>query len=560
MAPGSAPREVHPGDLLVYTLTARNNGPSVARNVTAVDELPRSITFLGSDDGCTADGQTVTCGPEALLAAGSTRTWTFTTRLDPAYLGDGSDLGNVAIIRSDTNDDNSGNNSSPLVVPPGQVVPTADLAITKRAASGTPVSPGSTFDYVLTVSNSGPSQAAGVVVTDTLPAALAFVSSADGCTSTGQNVTCPELATLAVGASRTYTIKVRVSADYRGDGSSIRNVAKVTSDTADPDTSDNTAEAGLPGRPPTRGLADLMVEKTATGPQVAPGETIPYTITVINKGPGDAHQVVVTDRVPAPLTYLSSRPAGCRYDGTTRTVTCPAKDLLKAGDTLSYTLVMRLDAAYRGNGSDAVNTASVTSQDVDPDTANNTSTAPLPYHGRPAKPRRDMAVHAWFAKKSVTPGKTVRLKTRVRNNGPSASSGRGTHTLSLPAGLTFVGKIPPGCRRSSPTKTVCGIPPGLDPHAGRDVIHEFSVRVSPHARAGRVLTGHDHVDEPGDGIRTNDDADFSVRVCRAADGPCSGQTGHPPKGHKPCRAGHPPHSHGQCPRQQHAAHSKHPGH
>ncbi|MFE4589740.1 DUF11 domain-containing protein [Streptomyces laurentii] len=243
-------RTVHPGDLLAYTLTVKNNGPDAAKNVTATDNLPAPVTFVSSPDGCTAAGQRVTCGPEAALAVGGTKKWTFTARLDPAYTGDGSDLGNVAVVTSDTHDTNTGNNSNPPVAPPGPIVPEADLAITKKTANDTPVPPGSVFDYVLTVTNTGPSQAARVKVTDTLPAPLAFVSSADGCTATGRDVTCPELAALAVGTSRAYTLTVRLSDDYCGDGSDIRNVAQVTADTPDPHPSDNAAGAGLPGGRP----------------------------------------------------------------------------------------------------------------------------------------------------------------------------------------------------------------------------------------------------------------------------------------------------------------------
>ncbi|MGW4380215.1 DUF11 domain-containing protein [Kitasatospora sp. NPDC004531] len=504
-------RVVHPGDLLQYTLTAKNNGPAVARNVIATDELPASLTFVSSADGCTADGRTVSCGPEAVLAVGASKSWTFLARLDPAYLGDGSDLGNVAVVSSDTGDSDSGNNSTPPVVPPGPIVPAADLAITKKPVGDAPVPPGATFDYVLTVTNNGPSRAGRVQVTDTLPAPLAFVSSPDGCTADGQSVNCPALAGLDVGASHTWTVTVRLDADYSGDGSDVRNRAAVSSDTDDPNPANNTAEAGLPGGRTPRAVADLAVEKTATGPQVAPGESVPYTITVTDNGPGDAEHVVLTDRVPAPLTYLSSQPAGCRYDAATRELTCPVADRMRPGEQIVYTLALRLDPAYRGDGSDAVNTATVTAATVDPNTADNTDSAPLPSGGHPAKPKRDVAVQARLATDRATPGESVRLETRLHNNGPSATGGQGVQTVTLPAGLTFAGPLPPGCTASSPTEAVCAIPPGLVPDSA-DVTYGFTVLVSPDAGADLVLTGHSHVDEPGDDVPADDDAGFTLRT------------------------------------------------
>ncbi|MFD0569450.1 DUF11 domain-containing protein [Kitasatospora gansuensis] len=134
----------------------------------------------------------------------------------------------------------------------------ADVAITKKPASAAPVAPGESFDYTVTVTNNGPSDAKGLVVTDALPAVLKFVSASDSCTAAGQDVTCPKLATLAAKASKTYTITVQLDPAYTGDGSDVRNQAKAATDSADPDLSNNTSDGAtgtLPGpgpNPPLR--------------------------------------------------------------------------------------------------------------------------------------------------------------------------------------------------------------------------------------------------------------------------------------------------------------------
>ncbi|MFD0569446.1 DUF11 domain-containing protein [Kitasatospora gansuensis] len=127
------------------------------------------------------------------------------------------------------------------------------MAITKKATSTTPVAPGETFDYTITVTDNGPSQAAGLVVSDELPSVFNFVSASDGCTAAGRSVTCPKLASLAVGASKSYTITVQLDPAYAGDGTDVRNQAKVVTDSPDPDQSNNTSDAstgGLPGPGP----------------------------------------------------------------------------------------------------------------------------------------------------------------------------------------------------------------------------------------------------------------------------------------------------------------------
>ncbi|WP_254552232.1 DUF11 domain-containing protein [Kitasatospora sp. MMS16-BH015] len=526
-AVGTAP--VVPGTDFSYELTVTNNGPSQAKNVSVTDNLPGVLAFVSADSGCTGTGRMVICTGPATLDVGKTRTYKITVKLDAGYSGDGSDIRNQASVKSDTADPDMSNNTSdagtgglpgpgPGPNPPAPA--SADLAIVKKTANDTRVSPGATFDYAFTVTNNGPSRALGVVVTDPLPAPLAFVSSADGCTAAGQNVVCPRLVELAVGASRTYTITVRLDADYDGDGSEIRNTARVAADTADPVSANNSSQAGLPGGKPARGVANLAVEKKSTGPQAAPGETVPYTITVTNKGPSnDAYQVVLADKLPAPLSYVSSQPAGCVLDSASRTVRCPVKNRLRVGEKFSYTLLLRLDPGYTGDGSDVLNTATVSGDNLDPDTADNTSTAPLPDNGRPAPPKRDLAVTATVGADSVTPGGTVQLRTVIRNLGPSATSGRGTHTVTLPEGVTFTGQAPAGCAFESPARAVCTVPaqlvPGGNAEAGAQtdsVAYEFTLRLSADAGHGAVVLGDASVDEPDDQVSRNNSAPFTIRA------------------------------------------------
>ncbi|QZQ55884.1 DUF11 domain-containing protein [Curtobacterium sp. TC1] len=100
-----SPSTVAPGDEVEYTVTARNRGPSVAQQVGAVDDLPAAMRFIGSDDGCTAEGQRVTCRSEIALAMGETHDFRLRAVLDPDYQGDGSDVVNVATATSPTDPD-----------------------------------------------------------------------------------------------------------------------------------------------------------------------------------------------------------------------------------------------------------------------------------------------------------------------------------------------------------------------------------------------------------------------------------------------------------------------
>ncbi|MFE0421414.1 hypothetical protein [Streptomyces sp. NPDC058953] len=259
---GSGP--VTPGQTFDYRITASNAGPSATTNVVITDTLPAGLTFVSSPDGCTASGQTVTCPAASAMPVGGSQSWTFRVRLSDAYTGNGSDLGNRATVRHDVADPNQANNTTGAVTPPGGVTePRADLRTVKQTVTTTPVSPGQTFDYRVTVTNAGPSIAQGVRIRDPLPAQLAFVSSPDACTASGQNVSCSSTARLAVGASVSWTFRVRIDPGYAADGTALRNTATATSTTQDPDTTNNSGSAGVPGGRVTPPTADVTLVKRA---------------------------------------------------------------------------------------------------------------------------------------------------------------------------------------------------------------------------------------------------------------------------------------------------------
>ena len=107
-----------------------------------------------------------------------------------------------------------------------------DLSIAK-SDSPDPVTAGQNLTYTITVTNpnaSGTNDAAGVVVTDTLPAGVDFVSAA-GCTHAGSTVTC-NLG--QVNAASTSTVAIVVKTKKEG---TLTNTATVTSDqTQSPDS------------------------------------------------------------------------------------------------------------------------------------------------------------------------------------------------------------------------------------------------------------------------------------------------------------------------------------
>ena len=113
---------------------------------------------------------------------------------------------------------------------------------------------------------------------------------------------------------------------------------------------------------------DLSIAKT--GPAtVMPGGTIAYTITVENDGGDPATNVVVTDVLPASVTFVSATPSQGTCSGTT-TITCTLGTL-----AASATATIALNVTAPATPQAVANTATVTATETDPDATDNADTA-----------------------------------------------------------------------------------------------------------------------------------------------------------------------------------------
>jgi uncharacterized protein len=124
-------------------------------------------------------------------------------------------------------------------------------------------------------------------------------------------------------------------------------------------------------------IADLSVTKTDSPDPVTAGANITYTITVANLGAIAAPAVALSDTIPAGTTFVSMSPvAGWTIStppvGGTGTVTASNASFAASASAV-FTLVIKVDANYKPGI--ATNTANVTSNLKESNTANNSSTA-----------------------------------------------------------------------------------------------------------------------------------------------------------------------------------------
>jgi uncharacterized repeat protein (TIGR01451 family) len=164
------------GEEITYTLVVTNRGPATATTVSVVDALPGGVSLVRvtSSQGVCESGVSCQLGS---LALNATATITV-VGLVASDVATGTELVNVARVDAANRDPVSGNNQTSVTT---TVETAANLSISK-SATPSPAVPGEQLTYVLVITNSGPSDAVGVQVTDTLPGGfnLNLVSATQG--------------------------------------------------------------------------------------------------------------------------------------------------------------------------------------------------------------------------------------------------------------------------------------------------------------------------------------------------------------------------------------------
>ena len=319
------PASARTGGTVEFQVQIGNAGPDVAAAPRLTGTLGAPFELLGGSGSgwsCQVAGQSLECQRSAGLQANQSAEIRVQTRLRPGATGTADAR---FVVASSTSDPNSGNNQINVVVP--YQSGGADLAIVKTD-SADPVTAAAQFSYTLTVSNAGPEAASGVRVSDTLPAALSFVSASGNgftCANNGQSVECAFGGNLAAGASVAATIVVRAPTS----GQTLSNEGVVSATTIDPNPANNrsTQQTRIDDRN-ADDLADLLDDSVV---DMASGSSVP----------------VLSDECADPSTALADTCEAlidAADDGRTGEVTEALREIAP-DEVLAQTLVMREIAA-----------------------------------------------------------------------------------------------------------------------------------------------------------------------------------------------------------------------
>jgi uncharacterized repeat protein (TIGR01451 family) len=244
-----SPDPVAAGHEMTYDVTITNNGPSTAWDVTLIDTLPDEVIFLGttisSGSGTCVlinlPPNTVSCDLND-LDPGDFVTVYIHVLVDPE-VPVGTVFTNTATVSSSALDGNPANNSASTTT---TVAAVSDLEVIKDGTFDIS-NPSATIEYVITVTNYGPSDATDVTLIDYMPETYKKVvyvfDTGDGaCTydESSHTVSC-NFGTLAAGEA----IELKIYADARGSLGVITNTVEVSTSAYDPDLENNTDRKDL---------------------------------------------------------------------------------------------------------------------------------------------------------------------------------------------------------------------------------------------------------------------------------------------------------------------------
>jgi uncharacterized repeat protein (TIGR01451 family) len=377
------PDPVQAGARLTYTLSVLNLGPTQASNIVVSNTLPLSVslvdtTIIPSDadpGSCDTADSTVICFLTAQLGSNESLTVEILVDVDPNASGTLINWASVSAAGSDPQPENN-LESEFTIVGTGSITEIVDLVLTKDDDPD-PVQAGSLLTYTLTVENTGPFSATGVIIRDTLSPNVTYIeatpafqgSCALSDADVAENaVVCVLDEPLPPNTSTSVVLSVGVDAAATG---SLINQAEVTSNVPDSQPTNNSqVELTRIVAAQTGATADLVLDKQASANRVQPGDALAYTVSVENDGPDSAAGIVVEDPLPQGVTFNNATVSQGRYTLVGDTVVWFLSDPLAAAGSATIEINVRVAPDTAGT---LLNEAIVSGDADDTQLANNTA-------------------------------------------------------------------------------------------------------------------------------------------------------------------------------------------
>ncbi|MBY6204211.1 beta-propeller fold lactonase family protein [Halomonas denitrificans] len=413
----NGPANYTPGNSASYQIVVQNVGDVAESDVDVSTNFPAGVTL--DTLACTPVGTGSVCGTNQTgndlnetgleIAAGGSLTFD----LDVTYAS--SMAIDPLVITATITSSVAAQSSSPQVSSPLQRV--ADISVSKTS-TGSTYTPGASSTYQVSVNNTGPSDASGIVLTDSAPTGVTFTgwtcSPAANCPSNSGSGNLNETLALPAGGNATYQITAAFASDLQTDP--ITNTANVSVPAAlnDPDSGDHSSGVDLA----RDGQADLSVAFPAVG---MPTEFIPGTAgtaisyTLANAGPSDASDATLSlawSSAVSAVTWSCTPAAACTPSSGTIAESTVSVDLA-AGASATFDATMDFDSGAR-DALDIVPFITAGAGETDPTSSNDNDTLTLAVDRR-----ADIQVTKTASAPVVNPDDSFTYDIEIANLGPS---------------------------------------------------------------------------------------------------------------------------------------------
>lgn len=306
---------VVPGEEIAYNIEVTNLGPDTAQNVVVRDIIPEFVTFNSFPGDCSdaitpgelicnigslANGEVRRIGIRATYNGPVPPLPLFRPIFNLAHVDFGPSRPGFVQIDPETADNTVVALTRAIAEPPA--INLIDLFLVKTD-SPDPVVVEEEITYNLNIYNFGPTDAVGVVVTDTLPPSVTNINAPAFCAVNANVVTCQLPNPIPAGGGLAIVPITVIAPEEPG---MILNAAQTFADPfallesdniiqidfAPSNNTDSEKTTVVPVPPP---LSDLLITKSDTPDPVIEEDTLTYTIFVKNLGPDPAYGVLVSD-------------------------------------------------------------------------------------------------------------------------------------------------------------------------------------------------------------------------------------------------------------------------
>ncbi|MDF0592965.1 VWA domain-containing protein [Methanotrichaceae archaeon M04Ac] len=394
------------GTVVNFTINVTNTGNATLNPVMVTDSLPEGLDYVNSTGLLDTSSNNVTWNLGSLSKPEHKLVY-LEARINRSESGV---LTNLVLVEGkpksgyNVTDDNS------------TIVTVVDASIsvnkTSNISSG---SNGTVVNFTINVTNTGNATLNPVILTDTLPEGLDYVSSTDEGNNSSNNVTW-NLRSLNKSDHKLVYLEAKIN---RSESSVLTNLVLVE---GKPESGYNVTHDS--STTVTVVDASISVNKTSKISSGSYGTLVNFTINVTNTGNATFDPVIVTDTLPEGLDYFNSSDK-CELSGDK--VTWNLSQLVESGFRVIY-FEARINSSKSGNLTNNVTVTGVTLSD-DNVTANDSDNVTVI--------NASISVNKTAHPSSGSNGTLVNFTINVTNTG-NATFDPVMVTDSLPEGLDYV--------------------------------------------------------------------------------------------------------------------------